>query len=90
MCCKIFEGYKAQYCGFDFDDNNENTGWFIYDDIMWRTISLARAYELFGNEEYLQLSEESFKRVWFGSEKVGDTGSYDAENSGMFWCWAPF
>lgn len=89
LCRKIFEGNKAQYCGFDFDDNNENTGWFIYDDIMWWTISLARAYELFGNEEYLQLSEESFKRVWFGSEKVGDTGSYDAENGGMFWCWAP-
>ncbi len=86
---KIFKGNKAQYCQFDFDDNNENTGWFIYDDIMWWTITLARAYELFGTEEYLNLSEESFSRVWYGSEKVGDTGSYDEENGGMFWRWYP-
>ena len=44
LCEKIFAGNKAQYCQFDFDNNNENTGWFIYDDIMWWTISLARAY----------------------------------------------
>lgn len=86
---KIFKGNKAQYCHFDFDDNNENTGWFIYDDIMWWTISLARAYELFGTKEYLKLSEESFRRVWYGSEKVGDTGSYDKEHGGMFWQWQP-
>lgn len=89
LCDKIFAGNKAQYTHFDFDDNNENTGWFIYDDIMWWTITLARGYELFGNEEYLQLSEKSFKRVWYGSEKVGDTGSYDPENGGMFWRWFP-
>lgn len=89
LCEKIFAGNKAQYTHFDFDDNNENTGWFIYDDIMWWTISLARAYELFGTEEYLQLSEKSFKRVWYGSEKVGDTGSYDPVNGGMFWRWYP-
>ena len=89
LCEKIFAGNKAQYCHFDFDNNNENTGWFIYDDIMWWTISLARAYELFGVDEYLKLSEESFSRVWYGSKKVGDTGSYDKENGGMFWQWQP-
>ena len=89
LCEKIFAGNKAQYCQFDFDNNNENTGWFIYDDIMWWTISLARAYELFGVDEYLKLSEESFSRVWYGSKKVGDTGSYDEENGGMFWQWQP-
>ena len=89
LCEKIFAGNKAQYCQFDFDDNNENTGWFIYDDIMWWTISLARGYELFGVDEYLKLSEASFKRVWYGSEKVGDTGSYDKESGGMFWQWQP-
>ena len=36
----------------------------------------------------LKLSEASFKRVWYGSEKVGDTGSYDKENGGMFWQWS--
>ena len=60
-----------------------------YDDIMWWTISLARAYDLFGDEEYLRLSEESFRRVWHGSAKVGDTGSYDKEHGGMFWRWYP-
>ena len=86
---KIYAGNKAQYANFDFDDNNETTGWFIYDDIMWWTISLARAYELFGVDEYLKFSEESFSRVWYGSKKVGDTGSYDKENGGMFWQWQP-
>lgn len=86
---KIFEGNKAQYCGFDFHDNNENTGWFIYDDIQWWTITLARAYALFGDKEYLELSEASFSRVWYGSERVGDTGSYDEKKGGMFWQWQP-
>ena len=89
LCEKIFAGNKAHYAHFDFDDNNENTGWFIYDDIMWWTIALSRAYELFGEEEYLRLAEASFKRVWYGSDKVGDTGSYDEENGGMFWQWQP-
>ena len=86
---KIFEGNKAQYAGFNFHDNNENTGWFIYDDIQWWTITLARAYQLFGDDEYLKLSEASFSRVWYGSEKVGDTGSYDPKKGGMFWQWQP-
>ena len=89
LCRLIFEGNKKHYAGFDFNDNNENTGWFIYDDIMWWSISLARAYELFGDAEYLKLAEESFERVWHGSGKVGDTGSYDSENGGMFWQWQP-
>ena len=89
LCDKIYAGNKAQYAHFDFDDNNENTGWFIYDDIMWWTITLARAYELFGVEDYLRFSEESFSRVWYGSKKVGDTGSYDKVNGGMFWQWQP-
>ena len=89
LCRQIFEGNKAHYADFDFDDNNENTGWFIYDDIMWWTISLARAYELLGAEEYLNLSEESFHRVWYGSERVGDTGSFDSQEGGMYWRWYP-
>ncbi len=89
LCDDIFAGNRAHYANFDFDDNNENTGWFIYDDIMWWTITLARAYELFGDKEYLKLSEGSFSRVWYGSDKVGDSGSYDKENGGMFWQWQP-
>lgn len=86
---QIFEGNKKQYVGFDFHNCNENTGWFIYDDIQWWTITLARAYQLFGNEDFLRLSEKSFRRVWYGSDKVGDTGSYDPEKGGMFWQWQP-
>lgn len=86
---KIFEGNKKQYVSFDFNDCNENTGWFIYDDIQWWTITLARAYLLFGNDEYLLLSEKSFDRVWNGSSIVGDTGSYDKKYGGMFWRWYP-
>ena len=86
---KIFEGNRAHYEGFDFHDANENTGWFIYDDIMWWTISLARGYLLTRDSEYLELSEQSFSRVWYGSSRVGDTGSYDAREGGMFWRWYP-
>ncbi|MCR5471181.1 MAG: alpha-1,6-mannanase, partial [Prevotella sp.] len=34
---QIYKGEKSQYCNFDFDNNNTNTGWFVYDDIMWWT-----------------------------------------------------
>ena len=76
LCDDLFAGNKAHYVNFDFDNNNENTGWFIYDDIQWWTITLARAYELFKVEEYRSLAEASFARVWYGSPRVGDTGSY--------------
>ena len=93
LCDDLFAGNKAHYVNFDFDDNNENSGWFIYDDIQWWTITLARAYELFKMEEYRSLAEASFARVWYGSPRVGDTGSYaDPEKNlggGMFWQWQP-
>ena len=89
MMEKIYEGNRKHYAGFDFHDNNENTGWFIYDDIMWWTISLARAYGIFGDKEYLKYAEESFSRVWYGSERVGDNGSFDPIKGGMYWRWYP-
>lgn len=89
LSVKILEGNRAQYVGFDFDDCNENTGWFIYDDIQWWTITLARAYQQFQKAEYLSLAEASFRRVWYGSDRVGDTGSYDTRRGGMFWQWQP-
>ncbi len=89
----IYSGEKKQYCDFDFHNNNTNTGWFVYDDIMWWTIALARAYDVFGTAEYLEYSENSFCRVWYGSEKVGDDGSYADParglGGGMFWEWQP-
>lgn len=90
---RIYRGEKAQYVNFNFHDCNTNTGWFVYDDIMWWTVALARAYETFGSKEYLTYSERSFCRVWYGSAKVGDDGSYADParglGGGMFWEWQP-
>ena len=92
----IYSGEKKHYVSFDFDNPNTNNGWFVYDDIMWWTCALARAYEAFGKAEYLTYSEKSFCRVWYGSTKVGDDGSYadparfsGASGGGMFWEWQP-
>ena len=73
---RIYNGEKSHYVNFDFDNCNTNNGWFVYDDIMWWTCALARAYETFGTSAYLAYSEKSFCRVWYGSKKVGDDGSY--------------
>ena len=90
---RIYLGEKAQYVNFNFDDCNTNTGWFVYDDIMWWTVALARAYETFSSREYLTYSERSFCRVWYGSARVGDDGSYADParglGGGMFWEWQP-
>ena len=89
----LFEGEGKQYSDFNFHDCNINTGWFVYDDIMWWTCALGRAYETFGRKEYLTLAEESFLRVWYGSPIVGDDGSYADPSrglgGGMFWEWQP-
>ena len=93
---KIYSGEKSHYVNFDFNNSNTNNGWFVYDDIMWWTCALARAYETFGKTEYLSYSERSFCRVWYGSATVGDDGSYadparfeGASGGGMFWEWQP-
>ena len=93
---RIYSGEKSHYVGFNFDDSNTNNGWFVYDDIMWWTCALARAYQTFGKAEYLTYSEKSFCRVWYGSAKVGDDGSYadparfeGKYGGGMFWEWQP-
>lgn len=90
---RLIDGNIAHYLNFDFDDNDTNRGWFIYDDIQWWTITMARAAKIFNDERYRKLAEESFARVWYGSPRVGDTGSYaDPEKGlggGMFWQWQP-
>lgn len=94
----VYSGEKAHYVNFDFDNCNTNNGWFVYDDIQWWTCALARAYQvsvLAGSpvNDYLTYSEKAFCRVWYGSEKVGDDGSYadpaDGFSGGMFWEWQP-
>lgn len=90
---KIIDGNIAQYHNFDFDNNDTNRGWFIYDDIQWWTITMARAAKALGREDCRKFAEKSFARVWYGSPKVGDTGSYAdpgrALGGGMFWQWQP-
>ena len=93
---KIFAGEKAHYADFDFDNPDENNGWFVYDDIMWWVAALARAAAVDAANDappYLDLAEKAFHRVWYGSPKVGDTGSYadpaKGLGGGMFWQWQP-
>ena len=77
---RIYGGEKSHYVNFNFDD----------------PCALARAYQTFGKAEYLTNSEKSFCRVWYGSAKVGDDGSYadparfsGKYGGGMFWEWQP-
>lgn len=80
----IYQGNYDYYDRFNWDNAKV---WFIYDDIMWWVISLARAYEFTQNETYLALSKSGFERVWSGSSVVEDGGSYDAIDGGMYWQW---
>lgn len=65
---KHFEGCKNTFT-FDWYDYSH---WDLYDDMMWWVGALARAYQLTGNEEFLSVSEEGFKRVWYGKESNFD------------------
>jgi len=84
MVDDIYAGNKNHYDTFNWDNGKV---WFIYDDIMWWVISLARGYEQYGTKEYLDYAESGFKRVWEGSPVVGDPGSYDPVKGGMYWQW---
>ena len=70
---KHFEGCKNTFT-FDWYDYSH---WDLYDDMMWWVGALARAYQLTGNEEFLSVSEEGFKRVWYGKESNFDGKGWD-------------
>ena len=74
MVNDIYQGGFDQYDGYNWDNT---TTWFIYDDMMWWVMALARANQITGNEVYLQKAVAGFNRVW--------NGSYDAVDGGMFW-----
>lgn len=74
MIHAMYEGGYNEYDAYNWDNEIE---WFIYDDIMWWVIGLARAYEITGEEIYLEKSITGFERVW--------EGSYDPEGGGMYW-----
>jgi predicted alpha-1,6-mannanase (GH76 family) len=70
----MYQGGFNQYDAYNW--TNKKT-WFIYDDMMWWIMALARANQLTGNSAYLQKAQEGFDHVW--------AGSYDPTDGGMFW-----
>ncbi|MDN5286223.1 MAG: alpha,6-mannanase [Mucilaginibacter sp.] len=70
----MYQGGFNQYDGYNW---NNTTTWFIYDDMMWWVMALARANQITGNATYLQKAQAGFDRVW--------AGSYDPVDGGMFW-----
>lgn len=80
----IYQGGYEQYDAYNWNNTVE---WFIYDDIMWWVISMARAYEITKDPKYLGHSILGFERVWKGTPGVKDKGSYDPEKGGMKWGW---
>lgn len=75
---KLYKGAKGKYSGFYWPDVKWKNRW-IYDDMMWWVIGLARAYQITGKQKYLETAIEGFDFVW--------SESYDAENGGMIWSW---
>lgn len=74
MIHDIYEGGYHEYAGYNWENKEE---WFIYDDIMWWVIAMARAHTITGMERYLELSKSGFARVW--------RDSYDPQDGGMYW-----
>lgn len=66
--------------GFDYYDGynwKNHVVWFIYDDMMWWIISLARGYEVSGNTEMLNHSIAGFNYVY--------QEAFDPVGNGMYW-----
>lgn len=74
--------YEGCSVAFKFDWYDYNY-WELYDDMMWWVGSFARAYMLTDNDEYLELSEEGFKRVWYGNPYAKDEYLHDATSSNL-------
>ncbi|WP_321335208.1 glycoside hydrolase family 76 protein [uncultured Bacteroides sp.] len=73
----IYQGGYEQYDKYNWNNKVE---WFIYDDMMWWIISLARAYEITGEPKYLANASAGFFKVW--------ADSYDAQQGGLWWNFA--
>ena len=74
----IFSGGYAQYAQYDW---NNQTVWFVFDDLMWWIISMARAYQLTGNTDCLNTAIDGFNNVY--------SRAYDTINGGVFWGFGP-
>ncbi|WEK33850.1 MAG: glycoside hydrolase family 76 protein [Candidatus Pseudobacter hemicellulosilyticus] len=83
LVADIFQGGGDTYANYNW---RNDVKWFIWDDMMWWIISLARAYELTGEQQYLDLSKEGFNFVWYGDPSIDRKGSHES-NGGMEWDW---
>lgn len=76
----IGEIYQGGYEQYDKYNWNNKVEWFIYDDMMWWIISLARAYEVTGEPKYLADASAGFYHTW--------KESYDSARGGLWWSFA--
>lgn len=74
----IFDGGYAQYAQYDW--NNQEV-WFVFDDLMWWIISMARAYRITGNQECLSTAIAGFDNVY--------ARAYDEVDGGVYWGFGP-
>ena len=80
----IYQGGYQQYAGYDWTNQDK---WFIWDDMMWWIIALARAYETTGDQKYLDHAKAGFDFVWNGDPTLNRVGSFDTATGGMEWAW---
>lgn len=76
----IAEMYQGGYEQYDKYNWNNKVEWFIYDDMMWWIISLARAYEITGEPKYLASAASGFYHTF--------KESHDDKQGGMWWSFA--
>lgn len=75
---QIYEGAYNAYSHFNWPEV-KTVNDFIYDDMMWWIISLARTYQITQNQTYLAHAVAGFDFVW--------DESYDPIDGGMRWSW---
>ncbi|MBS1563341.1 MAG: alpha-1,6-mannanase, partial [Bacteroidetes bacterium] len=80
----IYQGGAAQYANYDWRNQDK---WFIWDDMMWWIIALARAYETTGDQKFLDNAKAGFNFVWNGDPSINRVGSFDPATGGMEWAW---
>ena len=75
---EVYKGGKESYSNFNWHDV-KTVNDFIYDDMMWWIIALARGYEITADQEYLDKAIDGFNFVW--------EEAFDPVDGGMLWSW---
>lgn len=75
---EVYEGGNNAYSNFNWHDV-KTVNDFIYDDMMWWIIALARGYEITADQEYLDKAIDGFNFVW--------EEAFDPVDGGMLWSW---